>query len=833
MLVDIGVHDANRVTIFVGVSHAVGHRHVADVRQTVDAEVLVFTVDLIEAGLVVRRTVAEEGTELGVVEDKGFGTEEAGAEVDVHRVLRAFSFSPVTDAGSPDAGATVVNFSGATFTHAASLIHDRAGHSGGVHDESIAGRGVEVIVKGAVRVRDFLFSLSRKDFTRELVAGSLDGSSDLLFVGSAGELFERNAILLLHGDGGLIALAFSLVQIKEDVVGLEGRRQRLTVSREQVIRILGLEGTGQSVLLAIPGIHERGSICTFKRDFELLGTVEGDRVNDNIGSRVDGKRAADIDFNLEFTLLGIRAVKVTLLRELVVVARENAKGTMRAHRNRVVGADGFGKSEQRATFNLGFTLVGVVTGHDERTRTVLGKRALVNTNGNRILALLVIGLTPFKSLILGNLLIFDADDIKFAVEHQIANEFLFSFSERITKLVGATFLFPLSDGREPCIILGLALLQGFVGNVVGPNVIAVALHVVDEVAKELTRTIHALVEIGHTPTVANVDLAFTCRPAFKLRTIRIRVACSREHDVSHLKRIHLVIAVHEDSQSARHVRRSHGGAGAVAPKRSAGVDVNLGGVNVAGRSCDSPPLGVTGFVEHRFELVLAAVLLHAGNSNPELFGNRIEIRIERTIEGLGEVTVAGRKDLNNLLVLNGFIGSVNKGLAFPVAIRILTRFGVLHEEEVFILGLRNGIRREVSGRVATIGTNRRHVFAAIDANVGAKGIVDEAAARSIVGKLVGIRNCGRKSAPTLIEELRILERTVVGVVGAARVAHVDIGVKGNAVEFGTVTIAANRTGDVRTVGVVHAKFKLTAGRNLVTGLVGAGILGVLRITVAR
>lgn len=52
-------------------------------------------------------------------------------------------------------------------------------------------------------------------------------------------------------------------------------------------------------------------------------------------------------------------------------------------------------------------------------------------------------------------------------------------------------------------------------------------------------------------------------------------------------------------------------------------------------------------------------------------------------------------------------------------------------------------------------------------------------------------------------------------------------------EFGTVTIAANRTSDVRTVGVVHAKFKLTAGRNLVTGLVGAGILGVLRITVAR
>ena len=198
VLVDIGVHDANRVTIFVGVSHAIGHRHVADVRQTVDAEVLVFTVDLIEAGLVVRRTVAEEGTELGVVEDKSFSTEEAGAEVNVHRILRAFSFAPVTDAGSPDAGATVVNFGGAAFTHAASLIHDRAGHGGGVHDESIAGRGVEVIVKGAVRVRDFLFSLSRKDFTRELVAGSLDGSSDLLFVGSAGELFERDALLLLH-----------------------------------------------------------------------------------------------------------------------------------------------------------------------------------------------------------------------------------------------------------------------------------------------------------------------------------------------------------------------------------------------------------------------------------------------------------------------------------------------------------------------------------------------------------------------------------------------------------------------------------------------------------
>ena len=85
---------------------------------------LVFTVDLVEAGLVVRRTVAEEGTNLGVVEDKSFSTEEAGAEVNVHRTLRAFSFAPVTDAGSPDAGATVVNFGGAAFTHAAGLIHD-------------------------------------------------------------------------------------------------------------------------------------------------------------------------------------------------------------------------------------------------------------------------------------------------------------------------------------------------------------------------------------------------------------------------------------------------------------------------------------------------------------------------------------------------------------------------------------------------------------------------------------------------------------------------------------------------------------------------------------
>ena len=83
-------------------------------------------------------------------------------------------------AGSPDAGATVVNFGGAAFTHAASLIHDRAGHGVGVHDEGVAGRGVEVIVKGAVRVRDFLFSLARKDFTRELVTGSFDGSSECL-----------------------------------------------------------------------------------------------------------------------------------------------------------------------------------------------------------------------------------------------------------------------------------------------------------------------------------------------------------------------------------------------------------------------------------------------------------------------------------------------------------------------------------------------------------------------------------------------------------------------------------------------------------------------------
>ena len=243
VLVHRGAPDASRITILISVGNAIGHRHTADVRKAIETKVLVITVDLVNAGLVVRRAVAEERTELGVVEDKSFGTEEAGSEVDVHGVAIAFGFAPVTDTGGPDTGATIVDFSGATFTHAANLIHDRARDGGGVHDESIAGRSVEVIIKSRERIgqQRNVILLGAENLTAQFIAGSGNGCSNSLFIGILGKLFDRDAFLLGHRNGSLVAGTGSLGYVEEEEVRLDFLTPTISEQRFGGGIVLGFE----------------------------------------------------------------------------------------------------------------------------------------------------------------------------------------------------------------------------------------------------------------------------------------------------------------------------------------------------------------------------------------------------------------------------------------------------------------------------------------------------------------------------------------------------------------------------------------------------------------
>ena len=155
---------------------------------------------------------------------------------------------------------------------------------------------------------------------------------------------------------------------------------------------------------------------------------------------------------------------------------------------------------------------------------------------------------------------------------------------------------------------------------------------------------------------------------------------------------------------------------------------------------------------------------------------------------------------------------------------------ILHEEEILILGLRDRVGREVHARVAAVGAVAT-VFD--DAGVRTEAVVDEAAAGRAIGELVRSGEFLRDGVPALIEELRVLERAVVRVVRAARVADINVGTPSDAVEDVAVAIAAHGTRHVRAVRVVHPHLPFAAHRNFAVRRVDAVIRGVLRIAVAR
>ena len=210
-------------------------------------------------------------------------------------------------------------------------------------------------------------------------------------------------------------------------------------------------------------------------------------------------------------------------------------------------------------------------------------------------------------------------------------------------------------------------------------------------------------------------------------------------------------------------------------------------------------------------------------SNPVLFSFWIEIRIERTIERVCKVAVASRKDLNNIRTLHRIVSCINKR-------RIVTVH--LLEEEIFVFGLGNRVRREVHTGVTAIGTIGAIVN---NASVRTEGVVNHTAAFCAIGSNQVVGKC----LPAIVEECVILERAVVRIVRTTGITNPNVGTPSHAVEFAAVSISTYGARHVSTVAVIRAAdpvaVDFSAFGSTVTRCIFAFALffGVLRIALAR
>ena len=272
----------------------------------------------------------------------------------------------------------------------------------------------------------------------------------------------------------------------------------------------------------------------------------------------------------------------------------------------------------------------------------------------------------------------------------------------------------------------------------------------------------------------------------------------REHDVTNLKRIHLVIAGHQDAHGTGNVRCSHGGTTPGSVARIA-VVVRRARVDAIARSSNRPPLALTSFVEVLDEFVRTSLrtLLQTGNSNPVLFSGRVVERVESTVVRVLHVAVARRHDLNDVPVLDGFISGINERLVVHDAVSCsLIKAITLGEEHELVVRFSFGIHIEVNAGVVAV---MALVLLINNTGVRTPGVVDHATAIAI-----GLGNLFSEVAPGCLEVFVILERTVVVVVRSTSVADDDVGTPGHAMEFAAVTIAANGTRHVRAVRVIDA-----------------------------
>lgn len=406
---------ARGITIFVSVGNAVGHRDVADVGQAVDAEVLVFTVDLALSAAVVGVAVAEEGTELRSLADVEFSTDHADREVDVEAVGIAVGLTPATHTSSPDMSTTFVELSAAAFTHAGGLIDDGARYLRGVRHEGVAGGDIEVIVERGVDILELALVGRSEKLTHQGVAGSSDGTGDAVLVGAVGEGLERDAFITLHRNFDLLLVGRKRGAVDRKEEGVDEVFALLKIGLFKCESGVRREGTGNGRTFAVVNLNQLVMISAGKTEFDVLGAFKRNALNLDVRSAVDVKRTAVLDDDVQLVFVLVLAVQQTLLRERIVVGGQHTERALVANSNRMVGTDGLREGEKRAAGNSRLAVVIVVARQDERTFAALRERTVVEATIDLINdgfgTLRVVLKTPLLCIFKRDVLVLDTSEV--------------------------------------------------------------------------------------------------------------------------------------------------------------------------------------------------------------------------------------------------------------------------------------------------------------------------------------------------------------------------------------------------------------------------------------
>ena len=201
-----------------------------------------------------------------------------------------------------------------------------------------------------------------------------------------------------------------------------------------------------------------------------------------VGVRFEQAKAAAIDNNL------------TVGRGIGIITRHT---------------EGFSKAKERAAFNGRAAAIGVVTRHDKRAGAALDQRTVIFPVG-----------------------IFLRDGSVVDIRDLVA----------FTELILSRQIRAILGRFHPSLVFSFTSVKRDLTDVVRPNVQSGVAHVVVKLAKELARTVHALVKVRNTPTVDFVRRTISCRPTFKLRTVGVVVVGRREHHVANLNGVHVHIA---------------------------------------------------------------------------------------------------------------------------------------------------------------------------------------------------------------------------------------------------------------------------------------------------
>ena len=585
--------------ILRGVRKAVGQTELLPVVFAVHTDMDVVAVHVaVIASVKVRLAIAEEHADLVAVAIGQFGTDEACVVVNVHvdGSAAGVNIAPGTHTGSPQRG-TIFEFSALSFTVGVSLVLDHATHKSRIDDRGVLGSQMEVVGQRSQRIANLTLRCANhvsKDCAVGISHQRICHSS-LRTVGSIG---RRRLFIAAQSSFDLAVLCIHIDRsVKESVIRINNRVRGSDTFKFFCCHRPRNTGFG------FKSFFENIAVNRHNSDSCTVGKRERTNLNVLTGHNAVGTALVDRNVNRVISISLVS--QFTLHGELVVVGIQDAEDTTVNRYLAVCYSFGFGfrhtkrfsKAKERTFFNSRAAAIGIVARHHERTSTTLGQRTVVEVavdlGIDRIKTLLVVLGTPSDCVFFADLfLVFvNANDVIVGVQKDFTQEFLLVFSQTFHgQLLGIVQSQPCFCGGLPSQFFAFALVKSNLRDVVRPNVKLHRLLVVVEVAKQLAKTVHALVKIGRAPAVTFVNLTLGCGPVFVNRVIRIRVRCRRKHDVANLHSTHILITRHQNRHCASHVRSSHRGTGRITPSRFASSRINLGAVNAGTRGYNSPVL---------------------------------------------------------------------------------------------------------------------------------------------------------------------------------------------------------------------------------------------------